>query len=165
MKIINLYKSQKSPRMRLAYQSARYTRQTARRYRKLIFPTTDGLVFEPIQQITALSSDGNYTRIFLRVGREVLVSRNLSELEASIGDPDSFVRIHRSHLINLRWLQRYERGKGGVVHLEDGRQFRVSAARRDAFLARRSWPVTGSARKRPPRYCPRTAGCGPAIWR
>jgi two-component system LytT family response regulator len=64
-------------------------------------------------------------------GRFHLLREPLRELEARL-DPDRFVRIHRSAIVNLarvRELQAHFHGDGVVV-MQDGSRLRVSRARR-----------------------------------
>jgi two-component system LytT family response regulator len=48
--------------------------------------------------------------------------------------PFNFFRIHKSHLINLSFLNRYKKGEGGFVIMEDGSELEVSRRRKDEFL-------------------------------
>ena len=59
----------------------------------------------------------------------------------SISDADSealqdcgFCRIHRSYLINLEYVAKYNKGKGGFITLSSGQELEVSASRKNDFL-------------------------------
>lgn len=101
---------------------------------KLALPTAEGLRFETIADIVYLAADGNYTFLHLRNGDQLLVCRTLQELERRLRGALPFQRIHRSYLINLCYLQRYVRGKGGYVVLDNEVSLNVSNSRRQAFL-------------------------------
>jgi two-component system LytT family response regulator len=101
---------------------------------KLALPTAEGLRFERIVELVYLAADGNYTFIHLRKGEKLLVCRTLQEMEQRLLGTQPFQRIHRSYLVNLHYLQRYVRGKGGYVVLENGVSLNVSSSRRQAFL-------------------------------
>ncbi len=45
-----------------------------------------------------------------------------------------FFRVHNSHLINMRHIRSYVRGKGGYVVMADGSHVDVSVRRKEAFL-------------------------------
>ena len=45
-----------------------------------------------------------------------------------------FFRLHQSHIVNLQMIDRYIKGEGGTVILEDGTQIEVARRRKDAFL-------------------------------
>lgn len=49
-------------------------------------------------QIVRLQSERNYTRVYLTDGRQILMAKTLGAFERFL--PSSFVRIHRSHLVN-----------------------------------------------------------------
>lgn len=102
--------------------------------RKVALPTMEGIHFERIQQITSLEAQGNYTMLFFTDGRQLLVCKTLQDIELMLNCPYQFVRIHRSFTINLNQLQRYIRGKGGYVIMENGSNVNVSAGRKQAFL-------------------------------
>lgn len=104
------------------------------RQRKVALPTMEGIHFERIQEITSLEAQGNYTMLFFTDGRQLLVCKTLQDIEALLDSPYQFVRIHRSFTINLNQLQRYIRGKGGYVIMENGTNVNVSAGRKQAFL-------------------------------
>ncbi|RME91766.1 MAG: LytTR family transcriptional regulator [Bacteroidetes bacterium] len=101
---------------------------------KLSLPTAEGYRFERISDIVYLAAEGNYTYIHLCTGEKLLVCRTLQELEQRLLGAHPFQRIHRSYLINLHYLARYVRGKGGYVVLENDISLNVSNSRRQAFL-------------------------------
>ena len=94
----------------------------------------DGIHFEKVQHIIALEAQGNYTNIRFRDKKNILVCKTLQDVEKLINDRFQFVRIHRSHTINLNHLQKYFRGKGGYVMMEDGICINVSAGKKQQFL-------------------------------
>lgn len=96
-------------------------------------PVEDGLVFLQPADILRCESDSNYTRCFLIGGQKMLVSRTLKEFEELLS-PHDFLRVHNSHLINLRCVTRYVRGKGGYAVMRDGSEIEVSPRKRDEFL-------------------------------
>jgi two-component system LytT family response regulator len=53
----------------------------------------------PIQEIQRLEADGDFVAIFAR-GRRYLVYVTLGELSVRL-DPERFIRVHRSHVVNL----------------------------------------------------------------
>lgn len=102
--------------------------------RKIALPTMEGINFEKISDIVSLEARGNYTYIFFRQQRKLLVCKTLREMEELIGKMPQFVRIHRSFTINLNLLQKYVKGKGGYVVMEDGSNISVSTGKKQDFL-------------------------------
>ncbi|RZL16493.1 MAG: response regulator transcription factor [Pedobacter sp.] len=110
-------------------------RQFQNQMKKITVPTVNGLVFIPVQDIFHCKSDINYTTLFLKDGKRLMVAKTLKEFEGLLSYYD-FFRIHNSHLINLAYLKNYNKGKGGFVTLEDGTELEVSSRRKDDFLKR-----------------------------
>lgn len=102
-------------------------------FEKVALPTMDGILLIRINEILRCESDNNYTNIFLQSGKKIVVSKTLKEYDEML-TPFSFFRIHKSHLINLAYLNRYKKGEGGYVEMEDGTELEVSRRRKDEFM-------------------------------
>ncbi|MCD4736358.1 MAG: LytTR family DNA-binding domain-containing protein [Bacteroidales bacterium] len=102
-------------------------------FEKIALATIDGIIFVRIKEIIRCESDNNYTNIFLQSGRRIIVSKTLKEYEEML-TPFNFFRIHKSHLINLAFLQQYKKGEGGYVIMEDGAELEVSRRRKEDFM-------------------------------
>lgn len=100
---------------------------------RIAVPTQEGLYFVKIHEIMYCISDSNYTHIHLIDKKKILVSRTLKEIEAMLVD-EGFLRIHNSHLINLQKIEKYMRGDGGFVIMDDQKALSVSRSRKDALL-------------------------------
>lgn len=100
---------------------------------KVALPTIEGLVFEKVCNIIYLEADGNYTNIHMVGGKKIMVCKTLREVEEGIRT-DTFVRVHRSHTINMMMLTKYVKGKGGYVIMENGAVVNVSVGRKKAFM-------------------------------
>lgn len=103
--------------------------------RKIALPTMEGFSFERVHQIVNLEAKGNYTCLHFLDGREVLVCKTLRDMENQLADDRQFVRIHRSYTINLNHLQKYVKGKGGYVIMENGANINVSTGKKQLFLS------------------------------
>ena len=100
---------------------------------KIALPTMEGMCFEKVKHLAYLEASGNYTVLHFTDARQVLVCKTLREVEQML-PAETFVRIHRSHTINLRHIKKYIRGKGGQVILQNGVALTVSAGQKDFFL-------------------------------
>ena len=103
--------------------------------KKIAVPSADGFDFILISDIIRCEAQGAYTKIYINNSRQVLVSRPLKDYEALLPE-NLFFRIHSSHLINLNYVKKYNRGRGGLVELDDGSVIEVAARRKDDFLKR-----------------------------
>jgi two-component system LytT family response regulator len=102
---------------------------------KMAIPTVTGLNFVPVQDILRFEAKGNYTVIYLSSGETIMATRTIRDYEEVL--PDTvFCRIHTSHIINLTRIQKYQKGRGGSVIMEDGAVIEVAARRREEFLGR-----------------------------
>ncbi|MBN9380260.1 MAG: response regulator transcription factor [Chitinophagaceae bacterium] len=102
---------------------------------KMAVPTLTGLVFIPIRDIMRFEAGGSYTTIYLTSKDEIIATRNIKEYEDLL-PPSIFCRVHNSHIINLHKIQKYHKGRGGYVIMEDGSNIEVASRRREEFLRR-----------------------------
>jgi len=100
---------------------------------KLSVPTLEGFLFIEINEIVNCRADDNYTEISLITKEKILVSKTLKDVEEMLAG-NTFFRIHQSHLINLKFLQRYVKGDGGYVVMKDGTSLDVSRRKKEEFL-------------------------------
>ena len=64
---------------------------------------------------------------------KLLVSKNLGEFETLL-ESKGFARIHNSYLVNLNYVSKYVRGRGGYVILKNGQSLLVSSRKKDDFM-------------------------------
>jgi two-component system LytT family response regulator len=102
---------------------------------KVAMPSIEGLEMVPIDNILYGESNDNYTYIFLKNKKKMLVTRSLKEMEELL-EEHSFVRVHRSFLVNLNEVERYVRGDGGYVMMSDGKMIDVSRSKKEELLKR-----------------------------
>ncbi|HEX7366247.1 MAG TPA: LytTR family DNA-binding domain-containing protein [Pelobium sp.] len=101
---------------------------------KIAFPTTLGLEFIEISEIIRCQSDSNYTNVYLKKSKPLLICRTLKEVESILAN-HGFIRIHQSHLINPLHLKSFIRNDGGYVIMEDGEKISVSKSNREKITA------------------------------
>jgi two-component system, LytTR family, response regulator len=102
---------------------------------KIAIPTLTGLSFILLNDILRLEAHINCTNIYLSNSTRIVTTRSISEWEGFL--PDTiFYRIHNSHIINLNKVQKYRKGRGGSLVMEDGSEIEVAFRRRDDFLRR-----------------------------
>lgn len=100
---------------------------------RLALPTQSGFIFVDLLEIVRLQSENTYTNFFLSDGRQVVVSRTMKECEEQLRDSD-FLRVHQSHMINMKHIRKYHKGEGGSVDLSDGSNVEVSRRKKEEFL-------------------------------
>ena len=102
---------------------------------KIALPTMEGLQMVPVESILYCESDSNYTTFHLKDKQKIIVSRTLKEMEEML-EEYSFARVHSSYLVNLHEVNKYIKGEGGYVVLNDGSTVNVSASRKKLLLAK-----------------------------
>ena len=102
---------------------------------KIPLSTVNGLTFVDEEEIIYCESNGNYTKFFLKDGKDILVSKPIGDYERSLPQ-GSFVRIHDKHIINLKYVTQYVNGRGGEIKLTRGVTLPVSANRKDSLTTR-----------------------------
>lgn len=100
---------------------------------KVALPTIEGLQMIPIVSIIYCESDDNYTNLFLKSKRKILVTRSLKEMEEML-ESYSFLRVHRSYLVNLNEIEKYIKGEGGYLMMSDGSTIDVSKTRKELLM-------------------------------
>jgi len=101
---------------------------------KVSLPTMEGFEFVQAGDIVRCESDSNYTYIYFK-DRKLTISKTLKEVQQLL-EPYNFYRIHNSHLINLNHIQKYQRGAGGIVVMDNGDHVQVSRSKKADFLDR-----------------------------
>jgi len=100
---------------------------------KIALSTMEGLAFVEIENILRCEADAKYTFVYLKSGKKLHITKNLKEFEELLTEY-GFFRVHHSHLINLAYIVKYHKGRGGYVILEDGTSIGVAQRKKDDFL-------------------------------
>ncbi len=101
--------------------------------RTIALPDQNGFAIIDVDKIIRCEGMRNYTRIIFKEEEEKIVSRTLLEFE-NLLTPLGFVRIHRSHLVNLVNVVRYIKAQGGMVELRSGELLKVSPKHKEDLL-------------------------------
>lgn len=99
--------------------------------KQLRIPTGKGLEFISIQKIIRLEGLQRYTRIFIEGAKSIVSSKNLGEFRDQLKSY-GFLSIHRSHIINLQHIRRYN--NEGTVTMIDDTHIPVSRRKKHEFL-------------------------------
>lgn len=107
-------------------------------FQKIGLPLSDGVEFVPIEEIIQMQADGMYTNIILKNQKEKLVSKPLKHFTELMEDNAEFLRPHRSHLINMRYIKQYINKDGGFLVLENEKVIPIARNRKQYVLERLS---------------------------
>ncbi|MFM7682169.1 MAG: LytR/AlgR family response regulator transcription factor [Bacteroidota bacterium] len=101
--------------------------------RKLVLKTLESIHVVDIDNIIRCEADKNYTSFFIADGKRILVSKTLKDYDTMLAD-HSFFRAQQSHLININFIERYDKQDGGYVIMKDGASVPLSPAKKDQFF-------------------------------
>lgn len=104
--------------------------------RQIFVREGDRCWFVPLNEITLLESEGNYTRLIFGSNRPLLL-RSLNYLEAHL-DPEIFFRASRKHIINVTAIEAVDPWiNGGFrVRLRGGHEVEISRRQARKFQER-----------------------------
>jgi two-component system, LytTR family, response regulator len=101
--------------------------------KRIVLSTSEGMHIIDVRDIIRCESDDYYTRFFIRDRKPIMVSKTLKEHEELLSD-FGFIRPHKSHLINTRYVKSFIKADGGYILLEDGTGIPVSRRKREKTL-------------------------------
>lgn len=104
-------------------------------HQKIVLPQMDGFEVVNVNEIIRAEADDNYTHFYLTNGKTYLVSKTLKYFEELLSEFD-FIRTHKSHLVNLQYITKYIKGKGGQLRMSDDSIIEVSVTRKKELLDR-----------------------------
>ena len=93
---------------------------------RIIFKSRGRILFLPVSDIRWISAEENYVRIC--TGTEThLLRETMSSMEQRL-DPEIFLRVHRSAIVNLRYVKEVRTETRGdfMVHLVNGQKLAMS---------------------------------------
>ena len=97
---------------------------------QVILPTLEGFEVVKMEEIIRLRGNGNFTDLYLNNGTKKMVCRFLKHFSEIL--PLPFIRVHKSHIININCVKAYN--KGGIITLNDGAEIEVSPTYKEEFL-------------------------------
>lgn len=103
--------------------------------RRLVLKTQESVHVVELDQIIRCEADRNYTSFFLKDNKKILVSKTLKDYETLLS-AHNFLRVQQSHLVNIEYVDRYDKKNGGAVVMKDGSEVPLSPAKRDLFFKR-----------------------------
>jgi two-component system, LytTR family, response regulator len=99
--------------------------------RKIVVATSEGTIFLHTDDVIRLESDGNYTTFHCTNRKEIMVARQLG----SFDEKKPFYRIHASHSINPKHVQKITKGSGVQIQMSDNVFLDVSRGKKEEILS------------------------------
>lgn len=98
---------------------------------KIAVPNGSAVDYLAPNEIIYIKADGSYSQIFLVDGSKVLLSKGLSHLEQRLKS-DTFLRPHRSYLVNCSYVKRWNKADGGWLVVSNNDKIPISRSGRAA---------------------------------
>ena len=100
--------------------------------RKLVLKTQESIHIVEIDDLTRCEADKNYTLFFFTNIKKILVSKTLKDFDVLLSGL-TFFRAQQSHLINLNYVERYDRHDSTII-MKDGSVIPLALARKEQFF-------------------------------
>ncbi|MCK5838959.1 MAG: response regulator transcription factor [Bacteroidales bacterium] len=101
--------------------------------KKIVVKTAGNIYLLNTRDIIHCESDDCYTVIETAQGEKIIVSKVLKEYDELLSG-FGFFRVHRSHLVNLQHIKRFEKKEGGYVVMTNDKKIPVSSRSRERLL-------------------------------
>lgn len=100
---------------------------------KIGLPTGERVEFVEVKSIIRCQGESNYTHIYFANRKPLLTAKSLIEFEELLAEY-GFVRVHKTHLVNLNQVTSYTKNDGGMLFLTNGDSVTISRRRKDFVL-------------------------------
>lgn len=113
--------------------SAVHQNHTSVRKMRVALRTSDKYHLIPFHDIVRCEANRNYSNFYLRSGKKITVCAPLKNYEGLL-EENGFFRIHKSHIVNLDFIETYFRTDGGHVLLSEGTKLPVADRKKASLL-------------------------------
>jgi len=100
---------------------------------KISLHTSEKIIVVPIRNIIRCKADNNYTTFYFKDKKKLLVSKTL-KFYADLLKEVGFLRVHQSHLINIKYIKEFIKADGGYLILTDHSNIPVSVRKKNEVL-------------------------------
>ena len=97
---------------------------------KIGLPTGERIEFVEVKSIIRCQGEINYTHLYFSDRKPMLSAKSLIEFEELLGEY-GFIRVHKTHLVNMDHVASFTRNDGGMLILSNGDSVLISRRRRD----------------------------------
>jgi two-component system LytT family response regulator len=101
--------------------------------KKIILKTNEDIFIVSVNEIIRCEADSSYTHFFLENGTHITVSGTLKKYDDYLKH-FNFIRVHHSHIVNLNFITKFSKLKGGSLQLKNGDIIPVSKRKKDDML-------------------------------
>ncbi|MCZ7603216.1 MAG: LytTR family DNA-binding domain-containing protein [Melioribacteraceae bacterium] len=135
LKPINIKELKQTVKNLLSMQARAKRDETHIDNEKLILPASHGFNVIVIDEIIRLEADGCYTKVIVKEGKNSIISRTLKDFEENL-PKEKFFRVHKSHIVSLKYIKDYSNISGNYVTMIDGSKIEISRRKAPEFTQR-----------------------------
>ncbi len=133
LKPVNIKELKQTVKKLLLMKNKQIKVETAHESDKLVLPASHGFNVLVIDDIIRFEADGCYTKVIFKDGKSTIISRTLKDFEETV-PKEKFYRIHKSYLINLKYVKEYSNIDGNFVTMTDGSRIEISRRKAPEFI-------------------------------
>lgn len=100
---------------------------------QLIIHSSEGLQVIDTDEIVRMEATGSYTKLILWDQKPLVVSKGLGKIGKSLPHR-AFFRIHRSHIVNLQYLEKISSEISPVAIMRDKSEIEISRRKLSDFM-------------------------------
>ncbi|MDR6783372.1 two-component system LytT family response regulator [Pedobacter africanus] len=100
---------------------------------RIALSTAEGVYFINKANIIRIEAMSNYSTFYLLEQKKIMVSKTLKEFEGMLPE-ENFLRVNRSVIVNLDYVEKYRKGDGGTLEMSDGAEIEVSPSRKAELI-------------------------------
>jgi len=100
------------------------------RLQKIVLSTSEGMHVIEVNDIIRCEADDYYTHVHIQGRKSIMISKTLKEIENTLSG-NTFIRTHKSHLVNVAFIKTYVKSEGGYVILKNGENVPVSRRKKE----------------------------------
>lgn len=103
---------------------------------KIVVHVKDNVKLLNVSQIMYIEADDSYCNITMISGDKYTTAKFLKDFEDFLKDNTSFVRIHKSCMVNILHIKHYTKREPCMITMEDGKVFEVARRKKQEILAK-----------------------------
>ena len=100
---------------------------------KISLHTLDKIIVVSLEDIVRCESDSNNTKFYINEGQMIFVTKTLKYF-ADMLKPYGFLRVHQSHLVNIKYISAFIKTDGGYLMLKNGNNVPVSVRKKSEVI-------------------------------
>jgi two-component system LytT family response regulator len=101
--------------------------------KRIAITSNDQIEFIALNTINYLKAAGTYTEFHLLSGKQLIATKPIGDF-AYLDTYPSFMKTHRSYIVNLHEVNSYQKSDGGYIRLNNGDQVGISRFKKTQFI-------------------------------